>query len=67
MENNSYFREKPISNGRVNIMNPLPPTSNLFKLYDKNPVKQCSNYRNATEGLWDETLLSKAFFSDNNI
>ena len=48
-------------------MNPLPPTSNLFKLYDKNPVKQCSNYRNATEGLWDETILSKAYFSRENM
>lgn len=52
-------------NGRVNIK--TPNTSELFQIYDKIPAKQCVTFRNATEGLWSETLLSHAFFSQNNI
>lgn len=53
------------SNGRVDIK--TPSTSKLFQMYDKIPAHQCSTFRNPTEGLWDETILSKAFFSQNNI
>lgn len=53
------------NNGRVNIK--VPNTSELFKLYDKIPANQCVTYRSATEGLWDETWLSRAFFSQQNI
>lgn len=52
-------------NGRVNIK--TPNTSDLFKMYDKIPAHQCSTFRNPTEGLWNETLLSSVFFSQNNI
>jgi len=53
-------------NGRVDIKS--PDTSKLFSMYDKiPPVDKCSSFRNATEGLWDETLLSKAFFSHKNM
>ena len=52
-------------NGRVNIKS--PNTSDLFKMYDKIPAHQCSTFRNPTEGLWSETLLSKVFFSRDNI
>jgi len=52
-------------NGRVDIKN--PDTNNLFALYDKIPANQCATFRNATEGLWDETQLSKLFFSQENI
>jgi hypothetical protein len=54
-----------INNGRVNIK--TPNTSSLFQLYDKIPANQCTTFRNATEGLWDETTLSRAFFSQQNI
>ena len=54
-----------ISNGRVDIKS--PDTSNLFALYDKIPANQCVTFRNPTEGLWDETTLSTAFFSQQNI
>jgi hypothetical protein len=54
-----------VNNGRVNIKS--PNTSALFKMYDKIPANQCLTYRNATEGLWDETSLSNAFFSQQNI
>lgn len=52
-------------NGRVDIKS--PNTSKLFKMYDRIPINQCSTFRNPTEGLWDETILSKAFFSNENI
>lgn len=52
-------------NGRVDIKS--PNTKDLFSMYDKIPANQCSTFRSATEGLWDETMLSKAFFSYENI
>jgi hypothetical protein len=52
-------------NGRVDIK--TPSTSKLFQMYDKIPANQCTTFRNPTEGLWDETLLSKTFFSHENI
>ena len=54
-----------VNNGRVDIKS--PNTSSLFEMYDKIPANQCATYRNATEGLWDETSLSTAFFSLENI
>jgi len=54
-----------MNNGRVNIK--TPNTSSLFQLYDKIPANQCTTFRNAIEGLWDETSLSRAFFSQQNI
>lgn len=54
-----------IYNGRINIKS--PNTSSLFEMYDKIPANQCVTFRNATEGLWNETTLSIAFFSQNNI
>ena len=52
-------------NGRVNIKS--PNTSELFKMYDKIPAHQCTTFRNPTEGLWSETVLSKVYFSSENI
>ena len=54
-----------VNNGRVNIKS--PDTSALFQMYDKIPANQCVTFRNATEGLWDETALSQAYFSQQNI
>lgn len=54
-----------INNGRVNIKS--PNTTELFRMYDKIPAHQCSTFRNPTEGLWTETILSKVFFSRDNI
>jgi hypothetical protein len=54
-----------ITNGRVDIKS--PNTSNLFAMFDKIPANQCATFRNPTEGLWDETYLSKVFFSHQNI
>ena len=54
------------SNGRIDLLNP-PDISNLFAMYDKIPANQCVTFRNATLGQWDETPLSTAFFSKENI
>ena len=54
------------SNGRVNITD-SPDISNLFAMYDKIPANQCVSFREPTLGQWDETPLSKAYFSQNNI
>jgi len=53
------------NNGRVDIK--TPSTSKLFQMYDRIPAKQCTTYRSATEGLWDETILSQVYFSNQNI
>jgi len=54
-----------ITNGRVDIKS--PNTSSLFEMYDKIPSNQCVTFRNPTEGLWDNTMLSQAFFCKENI
>jgi hypothetical protein len=54
-----------VNNGRVDIKS--PNTSALFQMYDKIPANQCVTFRNATEGLWTDTSLSQAFFSEQNI
>jgi len=43
-----------------------PNTENLFGLYDKIPVHQISTIRNPVKGIWEETTLSKVFFSKEN-
>lgn len=56
------------TNGRVDILKQTPPDiAQLFHLYDKIPANQCSTYQEPTMGLWNETALSKAFFSHQNI
>jgi hypothetical protein len=52
-------------NGRVDIK--TPSTSSLFNLYDKIPANQCVTFRNPNEGIWDNTELSTAYFSSDNI
>jgi hypothetical protein len=54
-----------VNNGRVDIKS--PNTSALFQMYDKIPANQCVTFRNATEGLWTDTSLSQAYFSEQNI
>ena len=54
-----------VSNGRIDIQS--PDTRSLFNMYDKIPAHQCSTYRNPLEGQWDDSTLSKAYFSKENI
>jgi hypothetical protein len=57
------------SNGRVDIINKMqgPDISTLFAMYDKIPANQCTTFREPTLGQWNETPLSKAYFSKENI
>ena len=57
------------TNGRVDILTKkeAPDISNLFAMYDKIPANQCTTFREPTLGQWDESSLSKAYFSQNNI
>jgi hypothetical protein len=55
------------SNGRVDIINKQPDLCNLFAMYDKIPANQCSTFREPTLGQWNDTDLSRAFFSYDNI
>lgn len=57
------------SNGRVDIINKTqgPDITNLFAMYDKIPANQCATFREPTLGQWDETSLSKGYFSKQNI
>jgi hypothetical protein len=59
-------------NGRVSLRTVTNDTSgpdlkNLFAMYDKIPANQCVSYREPTLGQWDETVLSKNYFSKENI
>ena len=56
---------KRTNNGRVDIKS--PNTSALFSMYDRIQTSQCASFRNPTDGLWDQTDLSRAFFSIQNI
>ena len=47
------------SNGRVDIAH--IKTQDLFQMYDKIPVNQCTTFRNPTEGLWNNTPFLIAF------
>jgi hypothetical protein len=55
------------TNGRVDIINKEPDLCNLFAMYDKIPANQCATFREPTLGQWNETELSKAYFSKENI
>lgn len=54
-----------VSNGRIDIQ--TPDTKSLFNMYDKIPAHQCTTYRNPLEGQWDDSNLSNAYFSKENI
>lgn len=54
-----------INNGRINIKQ--PDISALFSMYEKNPVQQCITFRDPTLGTWENTILSNAFFSSENM
>lgn len=54
------------SNGRVNING--SNTTALFEMKDKIPAQSlCGGFRDAMTGTWEDTLLSRAFFSSANI
>jgi len=54
-----------LNNGRVNLN--APNTSKLFEMYDKIPSKEHVSFRNPTTGIWENSPLSGAFFSKENM
>ena len=53
-------------NGRVNIVD--IPQKVLFEMQEKIAVKnKTSEYREALQGIWEDSMLSKAYFSKENI
>ena len=53
------------SNGRVDILG--PNTDLRFSMTDRIPINESSSFRDAMTGNWNNTPLSDAFFSSNNI
>jgi len=53
-----------VNNGRINILGPIGPQ---FQFADKIPVKQCVSYRESLTGQWNDSYLSLAFFSNENM
>lgn len=54
-------------NGRVNIVEPESPNA-VFKMQERLAVKnKATEYRDALNGVWEDNLLSKAFFSAENV
>jgi hypothetical protein len=60
-------------NGRINLCTKPkttytePDIEKLFSMYDKIPVNQCATYRDPVLVQFEETLLSRAYFSEENI
>jgi hypothetical protein len=57
----------PTQNGRVRIMPEHQNTKTLFEMKDRMPVNQPSSFRQPVQGLWENTQLSNAFFSESNV
>ncbi len=53
------------SNGRVNILN--PNTQYQFSLFKTPGNNEATSYNDALVGNWNDTVLSNAFFSSNNM
>ena len=55
------------SNGRVNLLDPQS-SDIIFKMQEKIAVKnKATEYREALAGTWEDSLLSRAYFSAENI
>lgn len=54
-------------NGRVNIIEPENPNAR-FQMQERNPIKnKVTEYREALNGELEDTVLSRAFFSAENV
>ena len=54
-------------NGRVNIVEPENPDI-VFKMQERLAVKnKSSEYRDALAGIWEDNVLSKVYFSAENV
>ena len=54
-------------NGRVNLLEPEDPNAR-FKMFERIAIKnKATEYRAPLEGVWEESLLAKLFFSSENL
>ena len=66
MNLNQNILPKQFSNGRLDIESPSP--SAQFALFDKIPISsQCTSFTDAMTGNWNDTPMSLAFFSEQNM
>jgi len=65
---NSILNIKPQElNGRINLMEPQDPNV-VFKMQEKIAIKnKATQYREALAGTWEDNVLSKAYFSAENV
>jgi hypothetical protein len=60
-------------NGRINLCTTKkityaePDINKLFSMYDKIPVNQCATFRDPILGQFEQNLLSRTYFSEENI
>ncbi len=59
-------RDPTQGNGRIDIMGPIVDQFQLFE-NPENQYKNVTSYHDALTGNWEESLLSQAFFSRENI
>jgi len=65
-QNNILNSSQP-QNGRINLLEPQDPNI-VFKMQEKIAVKnKATEYREAVTGIWEDNLLSKAYFSAENV
>jgi len=66
-KNNNNNNDRNRYNGRVNIIEPENPDAR-FQMYERLAVKnKATEYRGALIGDWEDSLLSKAYFSAENM
>lgn len=64
--NLSKTSQQPI-NGRINLLEPQDPNV-IFKMQEKVAIKnKATEYREALVGTWEDNLLSRAYFSAENM
>jgi len=65
--NSSILNNRDRFNGRVNIIEPDNPNAR-FQMYERLEVKnKATEYRGALLGEWEDSTLSRAYFSADNV
>ena len=55
-------------NGRINVLSDTSDPAAQFKMFERVAVRnKATDYRGAVNGVWEETQLSRLFFSADNI
>ena len=66
-DNSIINNKQPELNGRINLMEPQDPNI-VFKMQEKIAIKnKATEYREALAGTWEDNILSRAYFSAENV